>query len=83
MKTCRENLSKLRSLCDELSNRDEQLKINASTLWDILEKVNSAVGSLSEIQADDVGSQNNINSALMKLSEISDIVTSRGCKKVC
>jgi hypothetical protein len=84
MKTCRENLNKLRSLCDELSNRDEQLKINASTLWDILERVNKAADNLTEIQAEDISYDHTvkINAALIKLSEISDIVTSRGCKKV-
>jgi DNA repair ATPase RecN len=82
MKTCRENLDKLKSLCEELSDRDQQLKINASTLWDILERVHQVKENLSNIHIQSDADQDNIDAALEKLSEISDLVSERGCKRV-
>ena len=82
MKTCRENLDKLKSLCDELGDREKQLKVNASTLWDILERVYQVKENLSSIHIQSDADQDNVDAALEKLSEISDLVSERGCKKV-
>ena len=35
----RDNIDKIKTICSELGDRDSQLKINASTLWVILDKV--------------------------------------------
>tara|TARA_Y100000310_G_C20350134_1_gene653923 strand:- start:313 stop:573 length:261 start_codon:yes stop_codon:yes gene_type:complete len=82
MKTCRENLDKLKSLCEELGDREKQLKINASTLWEILERVHKVQDNLSSIHIQSEADQHSIDEALEKLSEISDLVSERGCKKV-
>jgi len=82
MKTCRENLDKLKSLCEELGDREKQLKINASTLWDIVERVHIIGENLSSIHIQSNEDQNSIDIALEKLSEISDLISERGCKKV-
>ena len=82
MKTCRENLDKLKSLCEELGDREKQLKVNASTLWDILERVYQVKENLSSIHIQSDADQDNVDAALEKLSEISDLVSERGCKKV-
>ena len=82
MKTCRENLDKLKSLCEELGDREKQLKINASTLWEILERVHKVQDNLSSIHIQSEADQYSIDEALGKLSEISVLVSERGCKKV-
>ena len=82
MKTCRENLKKLKDLCQELGDRDQQLKINASTLWFLLENINNARSILSNVNIDDEHAQIEINRAKDILMEISKEVSERGCKKV-
>ena len=82
MKTCRENLDKLKALCDELKDRDEQLKINASTLWDILSNVQDAKDALREVSVESEENQENINIVVQKLDGISGLVSDRGCKRV-
>ena len=82
MKTCRDNLNKLKALCEELKDRDEQLKINASTLWDILTNVQEAKSALSELSVDNEENQSNINTIVQKLDGISNLVSERGCKRV-
>jgi soluble cytochrome b562 len=82
MKTCRDNLNKLKALCEELKDRDEQLKINASTLWDILTNVQEAKDALGEISADNKETQENIKIIVHKLDGISSLVSERGCKRV-
>lgn len=77
MKACRENLNKLRDLCNDLSDRDDQLKINASTLWEILEGVHDTREILVGLETED-----SINIAIEKLSIILTLVTDRGCRKV-
>ena len=76
------NLDKLKQLCDELTNRDEQLKINASTLWDILEVVSGVKTSLSRIKTKDLIVQKEIQDCALSLEEISCIMERKGCKKV-
>jgi len=82
MKTCRDNINKLKALCGELEDRDEQLKINASTLWDILSNIQEARSALEAIAVEDNDNQAKINTVVDKLSDISSIVTNKGCKKV-
>ena len=76
------NLDKLRQLCDELTNRDEQLKINASALWDILEIISDAKVSLSKVKTEDSKIQKEIQDCASKLEKISCIIAEKGCKKV-
>jgi len=82
MKACRENLNKLKALCDDLEDRDEQLKINALTLWDILSNIQEAKNALGKISVENRENQNNINTVIERLNGISSLVSERGCKKV-
>jgi hypothetical protein len=82
MKTCRENINKLKALCDKLENRDEQLKINASTLWDILANIEDARQALEDISLENESNQINIDTVIEKLNGISVLVSDRGCKRV-
>jgi hypothetical protein len=82
MKTCRESLNKLKNLCNQLSDRDEQLKINASTLWVILDKIEDVKDSLSDIEIVNSFSRDSMGVAIETLSDISELVLDRGCKRV-
>ena len=82
MTTCRENINKLKALCDKLSDRDEQLKINASTLWDILANIEDARSALENISLENQENQENIDTVIDKLNGISGLVSDRGCKRV-
>ena len=82
MKTCRENLNKLKNLCSQLADRDEQLKINASTLWVILEKIEDVKDILSGIEVVSASNKDSMDIAIEALSEVSGLVLDRGCKRV-
>lgn len=76
------NLDKLRQLCDELTTRDKQLRLNAAALWDILEVISDVKHSLSEIKTENLVVQKEIQNCTLKLEEISCIIATKGCKKV-
>lgn len=76
------NLDKLKQLCDELTDRDEQLKINASALWEILEIVSAVTKDLSEIEEEKCSNYDLVRKCVSKLEEVSCIIASKGCKKV-
>jgi hypothetical protein len=82
MKTCRDNINKLKTLCGELEDRDEQLKLNASTLWDILSNIQEAKNTLESILIENKDNQSKIDIVVEKLSGISNMVTNNGCKRV-
>ena len=74
MKQCKKNLSKLKALCNELTDRDAQLKINAKTLWIIVDEVNSAKELLNN--------GTDISLVISKLENVSIILQDNKCKKV-
>ena len=76
------NLDKLKQLCDELTTRDEQLRLNAATLWDILEIVSDVKTSLSKIKTKDSIVLREIRDCALNLEEISCIIENKGCKRV-
>ena len=76
------NLDKLRQLCDELGNRDLQLKVNASALWEVLEVVATVKTRLSKIKTKDSAVQKEIKECSLKLEEVSCTLKKKGCKKV-
>jgi len=76
------NLDKLKQLCDELGNRDQQLKLNASALWDILEVISEVKTRLSTIKTKDSVAQTEIQECSLRLEEVSCILERKGCKKV-
>ena len=78
----RHNLDKLKQLCDELSDRDEQLKINAAALWDILDVASKVRDDLSKIKAKDNNNAERIKLCIEELKKVDCIISTKGCKKV-
>ena len=76
------NLDKLKQLCDELNNRDQQLKLNAAALWDILEVVSDVRAILFNLAEKDSMIQREIQECAFKLEKVSCILREKGCKKV-
>ena len=68
------NLDKLKQLCDELGNRDQQLKLNASALWDILEVISEVKTRLSTIKTKDSVAQTEIQECSLRLEVVSCIL---------
>ena len=82
MSNKKENLEKLKKLCQELSDRDEQLKMNASALWDILDAVNSAREELLTVSGCGPENDKKIKSSLSKLDDALLTIREKGCKRV-
>jgi len=78
----RHNLDKLKELCQELSDRDEQLKINASALWQILEVTSDVSVKLGDISTSEESVAKKIESCIETLDKINCIITEKGCKRV-
>ena len=81
MRPDRKNLDKIKDLCQELDARDAQIKINASTLWDVAAKI-QAVRDLLDTECDKMTSDEKINQALTLIDEASAEIVGRGCRKV-
>lgn len=85
MRPDRKNLDKLKDLCSSLADRDSQLKINASTLWVILDKVKATTILIDEIisrhECTDTAEEG-LRDVLKNLGEIKDLADTRGCKRV-
>jgi hypothetical protein len=82
MKTCRENLNKIKVLCENLNDRNMQLKINASTLWLLLDEIKIVTEDLTKIEPDDDIDKQNLNAAIKKLTDMSATAETRGCKAI-
>ena len=82
MEKDRPNLDKLRQLCDELTDRDSQLKKNAAALWEILELLKSVNDDLSRIKPKDPHVEEQLGECMTDLDRISAILEQKGCKKV-
>jgi len=81
----RDNIDKIKTICSELGDRDSQLKINASTLWVILDKVDitaELVTSILNSKDCTVAASYMLNDVLKNLEHIRGEATNRGCKKV-
>lgn len=81
------NLDKLRKLCQELSDRDAQLKVNASTLWEVVKTVSEAKKLLAEtVSCDckscDCNSVVKIKKTLEKLDEAVAMIDTKGCRRI-
>jgi chromosome segregation ATPase len=78
----KENLDKLKKLCEELTDRDSQLKKNASTLWEVLVVVTEAKDHLKTIVPTTPEVELKIKECSEKLDKALDIVQQKGCKRV-
>lgn len=76
------NINKIKTLCDQLNDRDRQLKINAKTLWLILEKVEMASKKVNEISSQGGVFQKELSEVSASLDEAKSIINDRGCKRV-
>ena len=81
----RDNLDKIRGLCISLADRDRQLKIYASALWVILERVDSTTALVNQILKNSEcteTAQNMLADVLSNLGEITELAANRGCKRI-
>ncbi len=74
MKQCKENLNKLKSLCDQLTDRDSQLKINAKALWMVVEEVDKVKQALE--------SGGKLSDLSEMLNNVSVILEKNNCKRL-
>ncbi len=74
MSKCKDNLNKLKELCEELGDRDAQLKINSKTLWQVINHVDEARDLLAK------GDSNHL--AIEKLDNISKLLSENNCKRI-
>ena len=74
MSKCKENLNKLKELCEELNDRDAQLKINSKTLWQVINHVDEAKKLLTN------GGDQQL--AIKKLESISQLLSKNNCKRI-
>lgn len=80
MGICKENIKKLKELCESLDDRDKQLKINAKTLWVILERVEAIKGQVLKISPENKEASEELARIAKELDGVSAIVVDRGCK---
>ena len=76
------NLDKLKKLCEELNDRDEQLKINAKTLWDLLDVITGVSESLNSMSKKSACCGDQVKKFAEKLEEAALFITERGCKRI-
>jgi len=76
------NIDKIKTLCDELNDRDLQLKVNAKTLWIVLEKVEKANSALKELISSEDSLGDKLKDISSSLNEVAGIINERGCKRV-
>ena len=80
MTDSKENLKKLKELCEALDDRDRQLKINAKTLWVIIERVQLVKKQVLEISSEDKTVSDALDGVAEALDGVSELVEVRGCK---
>lgn len=81
----KKNINKIKQLCEELNDRDYQLKINAKTLWMILEKVdetNKKIDNILEKEDCSDLAKSKLEEVSLCLDEIKNLANDRGCKRV-
>ena len=81
----KKNINKIKQLCEELNDRDYQLKINAKTLWMILEKVdetNQKIDNILEKEGCSELAKAKLKEVSLCLDEIKNLANDRGCKRI-
>jgi hypothetical protein len=83
----KENINRIRTLCDSLRNRDVQLKLNEKTLWIVFDKIVAAQKGVDNIVAcKDSMCKDSISESLegfaSELKLAINIVSEKGCKRV-
>lgn len=82
MSDSKKNLDKLKQICQQLNDRDYQLKINASTLWDILDGLCKLKIEVESISCSCEKNQLKITELAKKIENLCKIAEIKGCKKV-
>lgn len=81
----KKNINKIKQLCEELNDRDYQLKINTKTLWMILEKVdetNQKIDHILEKEGCSGLAKAKLEEVSLCLDEIKNLANDRGCKRI-
>jgi len=76
------NINKIKTLCEQLNDRDRQLKVNAKTLWLVLDKIEKANEKLKSIVISKDDLSNELSEVSTSLEEVKCLINERGCKKV-
>lgn len=76
------NINKIKILCEELNDRDRQLKVNAKTLWLVLDKIERANEKLKSIMNPKGDLNKELSEVSTSLEEVKCLINERGCKKV-
>ena len=76
------NLDKLKQLCDELTDRDLQLKKNASTLWKVVAIIGETKDKLLSVTSECPDVKAKIEECGEKLEKAINMVQENGCKRV-
>ena len=76
------NINKIKTLCEELNDRDRQLKVNAKTLWLVLDKIEKANEKLKNIIIPKGDLSKELSEVSTSLEEVKCLINERGCKKV-
>ena len=79
MREEKQNLKKLKILCDTLVDRDKELKLNSSTLWMVIEKL-EAIKSMALSRAA-VSDNKDLEELASQLGQLTSMVMEKGCKK--
>lgn len=82
MSNSKENLDKLKQICQELNDRDYQLKINASTLWEILDGLCKLKTEVESISCSCEKNESKISKLATKIESLCKVAENKGCKKV-
>ena len=76
------NINKIKTLCEQLNDRDRQLKVNAKTLWLVLDKIEKANEKLKSIVISKDDLSNELSEVSTSLEEVKCLINERGCEKV-
>lgn len=75
-----ENILKIKKLCDELIDRDIQLKINEKALWIIMDKISTLKEEMQELELKN--SNDILDKVIFSLNEIQILAKKNGCKRI-
>ena len=75
-----DNISKIKKLCNELIDRDIQLKINEKALWIIVDKINELKKEVEEFSLKN--SNDILDKVIFSLDQIQILAKENGCKRI-
>jgi hypothetical protein len=76
----KENILKIKKLCDELIDRDIQLKINEKFLWIILDDISKLKTEV--LDSRDKNPNDILEKVIFSLNNIQKLAKENGCKRI-